>query len=127
MRINKSITFCFLSLGASCSSMFHVIDNYIVCNEYDNNQLDCNPAYKDSPFVEYVKSVMWNSNTIVVNQQLPNGHHNWFFVIAKCDTLHCHCQDSLLGPFSQEERDSILSVRGIDTLKMERKVWRTPY
>ena len=126
MKINKLLIIGLLVI-TSCSSMFHVVDDYCVSNEYDNNQLFCNPGYKDSPFVEYVKSIKWNFKTIIVEQQLPNNQHNWFFVMAKSDSLHCYCLDSLLGPFSEQEKDSILVARKIDISKMKDKTWRSPY
>lgn len=126
MRINRFIALGFLSLGTSCSSTFHVIDDYCVSNEYDNNQLFCNPGCNNM-FVEYVKSIRWNTKNILVEQLLPDNRQNWYLITAKDETLNCNCYDTLYGPFSQGKRDSILAVRGIDTLKMERKVWRTPY
>ena len=116
-----------LLFTTSCSSMFHIIDDYCVSNEYDNNQLFCNPEYKNSPFVEYVKSIKWDYKTIIVEQQLPNDQHNWFLVVDKNDSLHCYCLDSLFGPFSVQEKDSVLMAREIDISKLKEKEWRSPY
>jgi len=126
MKTNKLLIVGLLVM-TSCSSMFHIIDDYCVSNEYDNNQFFCNPGYKDSPFVEYVKSIKWDFKTIIVEQQLSNNQHNWYLVMAKSDSLHCYCLDTLLGPFSEHEKDSVLEARQIDISKMEEKKWRSPF
>ena len=123
MKTIKILIFISL-LGTSCSSMFHVIDGYCVSNEYDNNQLFCNPGC-DNLFIEYVKSIRWNSKNIIVEQLLSNNKQNWYLIVAKDDSLKCLCNDSLLGPFTVNEMDSVLTLRDIDTLKMKKKIWRT--
>ena len=126
MRINKFLTIGLLLIVTSCSSMFHVIDDYCVSNEYNNNQLFCNPGC-DNLFIEYVKSIRWDTKKIVVEQLLPDGKQNWYFIVAKDSTLKCNCYDTLLGPFTGQEKDSVLKVKKIDISKMEEKEWSSPY
>jgi len=125
MKTNKLLIVGLLVM-TSCSSMFHVIDDYCVSNEYDNNQLFCNPGCANL-FIEYVKSIRWDTKKIVVEQLMPDGKHNWYFILSKDVTLKCNCYDTLLGPLSEHEKDSVLEARQIDISKMEEKKWRSPF
>jgi len=123
-----------LFLLCSCTGTYRVIDNYIVSyyNAKDPKSSDysielfCNPGCEQDPVVDNVKSISWNKRTMVI-EQWQSDENKWYFVLCAKDSLMCCCRDTLLGPFSEHEKDSVLEARQIDISKMEEKKWRSPF
>lgn len=73
--------------------------------------LECNPGYRNMPMIENLKSAMWNSRIIIVEQQFPgtNDPNVWWIIPASGKELMCG-NDTVLGPMSASEKDTWLDV-----------------
>ena len=112
--LNLILLSMLFNIFTSCVSTYKIIDYYMVSNSIDNNQLFCNPSFQHDPVVEYVKSIKWGEKIMIVEQELPNKEKKWFIIIATRDSLMCGCHDTLIGPMTQAEKDSMLNIRCIN-------------
>ena len=62
--------------------------------------------------------VQWNDRTLIATQYPDkNTIHNYFIILPKDSVLTGH--DVKLGPLTQRQRDSVISVHRIDTAGMQ--------
>ncbi|GEM_PF-2154726 len=115
---NLSLFFLGLSIFLSCNTPVVIYEWYRIYSEdeYGNGYyLMCKMGTKDSPFIENIHSVAWNTKYIIIEQN--NVEQNiWYIVKAKGEVLMCG-QDTLMGPLSKTEKEHYLKENNIQKLQ----------
>jgi len=110
---------------------YEITDNYIVYPKGDalipedrdfgtkGHYLICNPGCNFSVRIDNVKSIRWDKKHLIVEQR-EEGKSNWYLIIAKGEELQC-CRDTLIGPVSRTEMDSLVHNKNLKLWKMKLK------
>jgi hypothetical protein len=134
-RKTISIIICTIFLAflfQSCiKSSFEITDNYIVKpigvpiftgDDFGTKgwHLFCNPGCDYDVKIDNIKTVHWNKRHIVIEQQ-ENEKPNWYLIIAHGEELRCCNRDTIIGPVSKVELDSLIKMKNLNVVKMKKK------